>query len=136
MDLTAKGLWLLHRAKVFTVPPLLVQTISLVARCLRSAPARKQKPNATKHGKQDLRRMANIGRRCTIEVAERSIPEQNCPAKPVLASASAVDYAIIDVFGLKVERRSTLHDKKGRGTPPFDPQIGLRYPAEDVSRAV
>ena len=29
MDLTAKGLWLLDRAKVFTVPPLLVQTISL-----------------------------------------------------------------------------------------------------------
>ena len=29
MDLTTKGLWLLDRAKVFTVPPLLVQTISL-----------------------------------------------------------------------------------------------------------
>ena len=29
MDLATKGLWLLDRAKVFTVPPLLVQTISL-----------------------------------------------------------------------------------------------------------
>ena len=29
MDLTTKGLWLLDKAKVFTVPPLLVQTISL-----------------------------------------------------------------------------------------------------------
>ena len=29
MDLTTKGLWLLDRAKVFTVPSLLVQTISL-----------------------------------------------------------------------------------------------------------
>ena len=80
--------------------------------------------------------MANIGRRYTIEEAERSIPEQNCPANPVLASASAVDYAIIDVYGLKVERRSTPRDKKGRGTPPFEPQISIRYPAEDVSRAV
>ena len=29
MDLTTKGLWPLDRAKVFAVPPLLVQTISL-----------------------------------------------------------------------------------------------------------
>ena len=80
--------------------------------------------------------MANIGRRCTVEEAKRSIPEQNRPPNPVLASALAVDYAIIDIYGLKVERPLTPRDKKGRGTPPFEPQISLRYPAEDVSRAV
>ena len=29
MDLTTKGLWFLDIAKVFTVPPLLVQTIGI-----------------------------------------------------------------------------------------------------------
>ena len=38
-----------------------------------------KKPNAMKHGKQDLRQMANIGRRCTIEVAGECIIEQNRP---------------------------------------------------------
>ena len=30
MDLTTKGLWLIDGAKVFTIPPLLIQTISLM----------------------------------------------------------------------------------------------------------
>ena len=34
MDLTTKGLWLLDRPKVFTISPLLVQTISLVDKVL------------------------------------------------------------------------------------------------------
>jgi hypothetical protein len=80
--------------------------------------------------------MVHIGRRCTIEEAKRCIPEQNHPPNPVLVSASAVDPEISHVCGLEVERRSTPGDKKGRGTPPLDPQISLRYPAEDVSKAV
>ena len=112
-------------------------SISLVARCLGSAPARRQKPNTTKHGKQDLRRMANIGRRCAVEVAERSIPDQNRPPNRFMASALAVvNYPITDIFGFKVERHSTPRNYTRRGTPPYDPQISLRYPAEDVSRAV
>ncbi|EJK47174.1 hypothetical protein THAOC_34128 [Thalassiosira oceanica] len=57
--------------------------------------------------------MANIGRRCTMEVAEECIPEQNCPLVPILASAEAVAPAITDDFGLEVERRSTLHNYTG-----------------------
>ncbi|EJK49148.1 hypothetical protein THAOC_32003 [Thalassiosira oceanica] len=45
--------------------------------------------------------MANIGRRCTMEVAEGCIPEQNCPLVPILASAEAVAPAITDDFGLE-----------------------------------
>ena len=63
------------------------------------------KPNATKHGKKDLWHMANIGRRCTIEVAEKCILEQNRPPNRFLASAVAVGPGITYVFDLKVERR-------------------------------
>ena len=65
--------------------------------------------------------MANIGRRCAKEVAERCIPDQNCPPFTILASAEAVDLAIAEVFGLKVERRSTPRNYTARGTPPFEP---------------
>ncbi|EJK54442.1 hypothetical protein THAOC_25928, partial [Thalassiosira oceanica] len=41
------------------------------------------KPNATKHGKLDHLTMANIGRRCTMEVAEECNPEQNRPLIPI-----------------------------------------------------
>ena len=78
--------------------------------------------------------MANIGRRCTIEVAERSIPKQNRPPNRFLASSLAVDYSIANVFGLEVERRSTPGNYTARGKPLFEPQISLRNPAEDVSR--
>ena len=44
--------------------------------------------------------MANIGRRCTIEVAEKYILEQNNPPNRFLASASAVGPGITDAFSL------------------------------------
>ena len=65
--------------------------------------------------------MANIGRRCAKEIAEVCILDQNCPPFTILASAEAVDPVITDVFGLKVERRSTPPNYTGRGTPPFEP---------------
>jgi len=80
--------------------------------------------------------MANIGLRCSIEVAKEYIPEQNRPPNRFLASALAAGPKITYVFGLKVEHRSTLCKYTVRGTPPFETQISLRYPVEDVSRAV
>ena len=71
-----------------------------------------------------------------MEVAEECIPEQNRPLVPILASAKAVDPAITDDFGLEVERRSTPRTFTARRTPPFETEISLRYPVEDVSRAV
>ena len=65
--------------------------------------------------------MANIGRRCAKEVAEMCIPDQNRPPFTILASAEAVDPEMTDVFGLKVERRSTPRNYTGKGTPPFEP---------------
>ena len=50
--------------------------------------------------------MANIGRRCTTEVAEGCILKQNRPLIPFLPSAEAADPAITYDFGLEVERRS------------------------------
>ena len=64
--------------------------------------------------------MANIGRRCTMEVAEECIPDQNRPPISILASVKVVDPAMTDDFGLEVERRSTLHNYTGRRTPPFE----------------
>ena len=54
-------------------------------------------------------------------------------ANLILASALAVDPEISDVLGLEVERRSTLRDKKGTGTPMLETQICIRYPDKDVS---
>ncbi|EJK58871.1 hypothetical protein THAOC_20970 [Thalassiosira oceanica] len=62
--------------------------------------------------------MANIGWRCTIEVAEECIPEQNCPPISITPSAEAVDPAITDDFGIEVERRSTPDNYTARRTPP------------------
>ncbi|EJK51721.1 hypothetical protein THAOC_29083 [Thalassiosira oceanica] len=78
------------------------------------------KPNATKHGKLDHLTMANIGRMCTMEVAEGCIPEQNCP--PILISpyTEAVDRGNTDDFGLEVEHRSTPRNYTARRTPPFE----------------
>ena len=54
--------------------------------------------------------MANIGQRCAIEVAERSIPEQNRLPNPILASALAsINPTITNVFGLEVTRFFVLH---------------------------
>ncbi|EJK68418.1 hypothetical protein THAOC_10399 [Thalassiosira oceanica] len=50
--------------------------------------------------------MANIGRRCAKEVAEGCIPDQNRPSFTIPAITEAVDPAITEVFGLKVERPS------------------------------
>ena len=44
--------------------------------------------------------MANIGRGCTMKIADARIPEQNCPPNPILPPDSAVDFAITDVLGL------------------------------------
>ena len=88
--------------------------------CLGSAPARKPKHNATKHGKRDLRTMANIGRRCAKEVSEVCILDQNCPPFTILASAEAVDLRITDDFGHEVERRSTPRNCTAKRTPPFE----------------
>ena len=52
----------------------------------------------------------------------------------ILASAEAF-LAIIDVFGLEVERRSTPRNYTENGTSPFEPWMSLRNPVEDVSRA-
>ena len=65
--------------------------------------------------------MANIGRRCAMEVSEVGIPDQNRPPFTILASAEAVGPGITVVFGLKVERRSTPRNYTARGTPPFEP---------------
>ena len=73
-----------------------------------------------KHGKPDLRTMANIGPRCTAEVAEGCILGQNCPLIPFLLSAGPADLAITVDFGLEVERRSTPHKYTANGTPPFE----------------
>ncbi|EJK66785.1 hypothetical protein THAOC_12256 [Thalassiosira oceanica] len=78
------------------------------------------KPNATKHGKPDLRTMANIGRRCAMEVAEGCIPDQDCPPFTILASAEAVDPTITDIFGPEVELRSTPFNYTVTRTPPFE----------------
>ena len=43
--------------------------------------------------------MANIGRRCTMEGAERCIPDQNRPLIPIPASDKAVDPAITEDYG-------------------------------------
>ena len=64
--------------------------------------------------------MANIGRRCTIEVVEGCNPEQNRPPIPILPSAKAVDPEITGDFGLEVERRSTPRNYTARRTPPFE----------------
>jgi len=66
------------------------------------------KPTATKQGKPNPQTMANIGQRCTIDISEGCSPEQNRPPNLILTSASAVNPAITDVFGLKVEHRLTL----------------------------
>ncbi|EJK56108.1 hypothetical protein THAOC_24067, partial [Thalassiosira oceanica] len=79
---------------------------------------------------------ATPGRRCTMEVAEGCIPDQNRPPITILVSAKAVDPAITDDIGLEVERRSTPRNFTARRTPPFETEISLRYPAEDVSRSV
>ncbi|EJK49135.1 hypothetical protein THAOC_32019, partial [Thalassiosira oceanica] len=76
------------------------------------------KPNATKHGKVDHLAMANIGRRCTMEVAEECNPEQNCLPVPILLSTAAVDTGNTDDFGLEVERCSTPRNYTARRTPP------------------
>ena len=55
-----------------------------------------------------------------MEVAEGCIPDQNRSLVPILASAKAVDPAIIDDFGLEVERRSTPRNYTARWTPPFE----------------
>ncbi|EJK72933.1 hypothetical protein THAOC_05486 [Thalassiosira oceanica] len=94
--------------------------ISLATGCLRYPKPKSTKPNATKHGKLDHLAMANIGRRCTMEVAEGCIPEQNRPLVPILAFAKAVDPAITYDFGLEVERRSTPHNYTVRRTPPSE----------------
>ena len=88
---------------------------------LRVPEPKSTKPNATKHGKLDHLTMANIGRRCTMEVAEECIPDQNCPLIPILASDKAVDPNIAEEFGLEVERRSTPRNYTARRTPPFEP---------------
>ena len=64
--------------------------------------------------------MANIGRRCTMEVAEGCNPDQNCPPFTILASDEAVDPWIADNFGLEVEHCSTPRNYTARGTPPFE----------------
>ena len=55
-----------------------------------------------------------------MEIAEESILEQNRPPFPILASVKAVDPAMTDNFGLKVERRSTPSNYTSRRTPPFE----------------
>ena len=61
----------------------------------KAAKPQSNKNNATKHGKPDHLTMANnIGRRCTTEVAEGCILEQNRPLIPFLPSAEAADPAI------------------------------------------
>ncbi|EJK64014.1 hypothetical protein THAOC_15296 [Thalassiosira oceanica] len=94
--------------------------ISLASAVLRYQKPLSTKPNATKHGELDHLTMANIGRRCTKEVAKGCNPEQNCLPIQILASAKAVDPAIIDYFGLEVERHSTPGKYAGNGTPPFE----------------
>ena len=64
--------------------------------------------------------MANIGRRCTMEVAEGCNLDQNLPPFTILASTEAVDPGIADDFGLEVERRSTPRNYTSRRTPPFE----------------
>ncbi|EJK48362.1 hypothetical protein THAOC_32851 [Thalassiosira oceanica] len=88
------------------------------------------KPNATKHGKVDHLAMANIGRRCTMEVAEECNPEQNRPPIPILLSAAAVDTENNDDFGLEVERRSTPGNYTARRTPlraPIVLSLALKF---------
>ena len=63
--------------------------------------------------------MANIGRRCTTEVAEGCILEQNCPLIPFLPPAGVADPAITFDFGLEVERHSTPRNYTAKGTPPI-----------------
>jgi len=64
--------------------------------------------------------MANIGRRCTKEIAEGCIPDQNRPLVPILPSVEAVDPEITELFGLEVDCRSTPRNYTGRRTPPFE----------------
>ena len=64
--------------------------------------------------------MANIGRRCTTEVAERCIPEQNRPLILFLLSAGAADPGITVDFGPEVERRSTPRKYTVNVTPPIE----------------
>ncbi|EJK72208.1 hypothetical protein THAOC_06280, partial [Thalassiosira oceanica] len=98
-----------------------VTYISLGFRCFRVPKAESTKPNASKHGKLDHMAMANIGWRCTMEVAEGCIPDQNRSLVPILVSAKAVDPAIIDDFGLEVECRSTpLNAAQRRSTTRRD----------------
>ncbi|EJK61490.1 hypothetical protein THAOC_18014 [Thalassiosira oceanica] len=59
--------------------------------------------------------MANIGRRCTMEIAEECILKQNRPLIPILASVKAVND-----FGLEVESRPTPRNYTANGTPPFE----------------
>ncbi|EJK63936.1 hypothetical protein THAOC_15378 [Thalassiosira oceanica] len=101
-------------------PAIVSGCISLATGCLRYPKPKSTKPNATKHGKLDHLTMANIGQRCTMEVAEGCNPEQNCPPIPIPPSTEAVDPEITDDFGLEVERRSTPHNYKARRTPPFE----------------
>ena len=96
------------------------QTISLATGCLGYAKPKSSKPNATKHGKPDLRTMANIGRRCTTEVAEGCILRQNRPLNPFLPSSGSADPAITVDFGLEVERRSTPRKYAVNVTPPIE----------------
>ena len=90
-------------------------------RCFRYAKPQSKKPNATKHGKTDYRTMANIGRRCTIEIADGCIPERNCPLVSIPPSVDPGDLDIIDDFGVEVGRCSTLRTYTAKGTPPFEP---------------
>ena len=64
--------------------------------------------------------MANIGRRCTAEVSEGCIPEQNRPLIPFLLSVRAADPGITFDFGLEVERRSTPGKYAVNVTPPIE----------------
>jgi len=64
--------------------------------------------------------MANIGQRCTIEVAEECILEQNRPPNRFLASSLAVGRGITEVFGLKNEHRSTPGKYTLKGSSPFE----------------
>ena len=64
--------------------------------------------------------MANIGRRCTMEVAERCVPDQNCPLILFLLSAGPADTAMTVNFGLEVECRSMPGKCTSKGTPPME----------------
>jgi len=66
--------------------------------------------------------LAAIGGRCTtLRVAEGVFSRVESSSNPILPSVLAVDCDVaINVFGLKVERRSMPHNYTERETPPFE----------------